>query len=155
MTGANTRGGGGRDAPGFDDGDGEEDRDQPDGNAGSTTGGPDPDRDRRARPRVGAARGRIERAVRIGAAVGKVLHRTSSAVLDPEHAPDPGRGPACVARAQISPRYALRTVSSSRRSPAGPLEDDIAGLEDVAAVGDVQGLEGVLLDEQDRRALAR
>ena len=59
------------------------------------------------------------------------------------------RGRACV----MSPRYASWTRSSLRSVVGRVGERDRAGLEHVAARGDVERVVGVLLDEQDRRAL--
>ena len=55
--------------------------------------------------------------------------------------------------AHSSPRYVLRTCSFSRSAFASSASAIRARLEHVATVGDVERHQGVLLDEQDRRAL--
>ena len=56
-------------------------------------------------------------------------------------------------RTYVSPRYVLRTSGFSRERLRVVGERDLARLEHVAAVRDVERHQRVLLDEQDRRAL--
>src|SRR6185295_6355928 len=59
----------------------------------------------------------------------------------------PGSDPSVLAEVGLPDRLVLDQVAR------GPGQDHVARLEHVAAVGDRQRLEGVLLDQQDRRAL--
>ena len=125
--------------------------------------------DRRSRPAAAARRPGEERDV------GRDHHHVAVGEVDQPEDPEDHRQPdrhqrVQAARAQRvddlldrvvghsatppTPRYDCSTFGSWRSSRAGPSSVIAAGLDDVRPVGDVERVVDVLLDEQDRPALA-
>ena len=97
----------------------------------------------------GATREPVGNRSRVGRARGRAPRGPHAAMGGP-------RGmPRLRDRRRVSRRGRPSGPPGSRAAPASPEQHDPAGLEHVAAVGDGERLQGVLLDQQDRRALAR